>query len=260
MKSFAGDIQKAVTDIADFQERVTVVIADDGVSQIDPLKHRYSGGRDNGPALEWALRKAREQENSAVVWLHGPQPLGSAHEESLAQLLERGTTEVPLYSVAFKPGGNRLLEKLFQYRSVRMGPRLSEGTADLGPWLERLVSGGPTMVAEWKREGLNSDPELANGKKVWDQLARWWATEQVRTAARQQSAGEKSVAFAAKYQLVTAFSGAVVLETAEQYKQHGLEPVDSSTTPEVPATPEPGTWLLMLISAFYALTRRRRIA
>ena len=258
MRPFADAIQKAVSGFAGSQDKVTVVIADDGVSQSDLSSYRFTGGRDNGPALEWALRKAREQEKSAVVWLHGPQPLGSAHEESLAQLLERGTSEIPLYSVAFKPGGNRLLEKLFQYRSVRMGPRLSKGTEDFGPWLESLVNGGPTMVSEWKREGLESDPELVEGKKVWDQLARWWAADQVRNAGRQQSAGEESVAFAAKYQLVTAFSGAVVLETAEQFKQHGLEPVDPSTTPHVPATPEPGTWLLLLIGAFCTLTRRRR--
>ena len=257
MKPFAEEIQKAITELGANQNKVTIVVANDEVSLDGLKKHRFSGGRDNGPALEWALRKAREKPNSAVVWLHGPQPMGSSYQESLAQLLERGSSEVPLYSVALKPGGNRVLEKLFQYRSVQMGPRLSRGTKDLGPWLKDLVNGGSSLTAEWKR-GSETEPESIAGKKVWDQLARWWATEKVRTAGRQQTADEDSIAFAAKYQLVTAFSGAVVLETAEQYKQHGLEPVDPSTTPNIPASPEPGTWFLMLMSALIALTRRKR--
>ncbi|WP_411846297.1 VIT domain-containing protein [Roseibacillus persicicus] len=239
-------------------EGVTTVIADDGVNLDGLAKYRFRGGRDNGPALEWALRKAREAEESAVVWLHGPQPMSSASEESLAQLLERGWEEVPLYSVALRPGGNRLLEKLHRFRCVQTGPRLSGGLDDLQSWLTQLVKGGPRTTAEWSREAINSNPENIAGVKVWDQLARYWAAEKVRTGSRQQTADRDSIAFAAEYQLVTAYSGAVVLETAQQFEDHGLEPVDPSTTPKVPSTPEPGTWLLLLIGGTMAATRRRR--
>ena len=44
------------------------------------------------------------------------------------------------------------------------------------------------------------------------------------------------------YQPVTPVSGAVVLETQQQYAKAGLQPVDAAT---VPAIPEPSTWVLL---------------
>ena len=54
---------------------------------------------------------------------------------------------------------------------------------------------------------------------------------------------------AQRHQLVTSVSGAVVLETAKQFKDAGLKPVDIGT---VPVIPEPETWLLMIFG-FIAL-------
>jgi hypothetical protein len=67
------------------------------------------------------------------------------------------------------------------------------------------------------------------------------------------------VELAALYQLVTEVSGAVVLETAEQYKQAGLQPVSPNS---VPVVPEPGTWALLIVGAIVLLAyqRRRRTA
>jgi hypothetical protein len=62
---------------------------------------------------------------------------------------------------------------------------------------------------------------------------------------------------ASSYQLVTPLTGAVVLETQEQYQRAGLEPVKSGT---VPTIPEPEEWLLMLSALLvisWILFRRR---
>jgi hypothetical protein len=65
---------------------------------------------------------------------------------------------------------------------------------------------------------------------------------------------EKSVEDATKlaiaYQLVTPVSGAVVLETKEQYTAAGLKPVDPGT---VPTIPEPEMVLLIAIAAILLL-------
>ena len=58
-------------------------------------------------------------------------------------------------------------------------------------------------------------------------------------------------------QLVTPVSGAVVLETQEQYDRHGLKPVDPAT---VPVVPEPGTAALLLLGAGWLGSRRMRRA
>ena len=251
MRPFAKDLDKILSS---YDERLKVVIATDDVSHDKLSKYKFSGGRDNGAALNWAFKEALQTSAEAIIWLHGPQPLKSEYEESIAQLMERSSTEIPLYSIACRPGENQILEGLFKNRSVQMGPRLSQGITDLQPWLKRLMSGEERLEATWERSP--SAPET--GKKVWDQLARYWAVRQVRTGSRAQSADNKAIAFAAKYQLVTAYSGAVVLETAEQFKQHGLTPVDTSTTPNIPSTPEPSTWLLLLLTGSFSLWRRRR--
>ena len=57
---------------------------------------------------------------------------------------------------------------------------------------------------------------------------------------------------------MTPVSGAVVLESASDYKRFGLQQVDGSTTPSVPGLPEPSTALLSLLACLM-LCRRRRI-
>jgi hypothetical protein len=53
---------------------------------------------------------------------------------------------------------------------------------------------------------------------------------------------------AVHYQLVTPVSGAVVLETAEQYRAAGLQPVDAGT---VPTIPEPEMVILVAIAGLF---------
>jgi hypothetical protein len=65
------------------------------------------------------------------------------------------------------------------------------------------------------------------------------------------------VKLAARHHLVTPVSGAVVLETKQQYEESGLKPVESNT---VPTVPEPHEWALIIIAciALMWLVWRRR--
>jgi len=68
-----------------------------------------------------------------------------------------------------------------------------------------------------------------------------------------------AVALATEYRLVTPVSGAVVLETQQQYDQSNLTPVSQAT---VPTIPEPHEWALGLIAcaalAWFVCRNRQR--
>jgi len=80
-----------------------------------------------------------------------------------------------------------------------------------------------------------------------DHIARLWASDRVLELMRADPAGNRAVAvaLATEYRLVTPVSGAVVLETKQQYDESRLTPVSQAT---VPTVPEPHEWALLLIA------------
>jgi hypothetical protein len=80
-----------------------------------------------------------------------------------------------------------------------------------------------------------------------DHIARLWASERVLELMRANPTGNRpaAVALATEYRLVTPVSGAVVLETKQQYDEASLTPVSQAT---VPTVPEPHEWALLLIA------------
>jgi hypothetical protein len=67
----------------------------------------------------------------------------------------------------------------------------------------------------------------------------------------------EAVEVAGKFQLVTAVSGAVVLETKAQFDAAGLSAIDPATAPSIP---EPATVVLIMggAAAVFVVWRRRR--
>ncbi len=103
-------------------------------------------------------------------------------------------------------------------------------------------------------------PEASNppegAVKTNDSLARWFArTEASRLALTDPPAAS---ALAAAHQIVSPWSGAVVLERADDYAKHGLQQSSASVSQQIPAIPEPSGVVLMMLSAVPFLLRRRR--
>ena len=83
--------------------------------------YRFTGGRDNEPALREGIRLAKET-GAPVVWLHGPQAVGLSQSEAIQQLLERGTVRPVIYEVEAATGPNRLAEAIYRTGCLRRGP------------------------------------------------------------------------------------------------------------------------------------------
>ncbi|MCW1884408.1 PEP-CTERM sorting domain-containing protein [Luteolibacter flavescens] len=234
-----------------------ILLANDGVKPITVRElrdHRFTGGRDNEPALREAVRRAKSGEVGEIVWLHGPQAVGLSQAEALLQLIERGTRIPVIHEVMAAPGPNRLAEALQSSGAMRRGPALLNPLEDLSAFLDTLGLERDETAWHWRR---SATPPTDLGNPVWDHLARQWAMESIDSPLSTIPEIDRP-ALAARYQLVTRVSGAVVLETMEQFKQHGLEPVDASSVPQVPNVPEPSTAMLVMLGTVAAVCRRRR--
>ena len=235
---------------------LVLVLADDKARRVtlEELKrHSFLGGRDNEPALREGIRLSRENA-CPVVWIHGPQAVRLSQSEALLQLLERGNSHPVIHEVEAVPGPNRLGESLYRTGCLQRGPTLLAPEKDFTQFLKDLRTERQEIGWHWKR-AANADGLTT--KKVWDQLARLWAATTAEDPAANLTDAARAE-LAARYQLVTPWSGAVVLETQQQYNEHGLTPADGDATPKVPSVPEPSTSLLVILTTAAALMRRKR--
>lgn len=218
----------------------------------------FVGGCDNIPALSQAWDMALNRPNSAVVWIHGPQPIRMESTEMLRQKQDRRKGNVRFYCVEAALGRNVVIEDLEAMESLRIVPRLGE----LKPDLERLFGSWNAGVTEQalSRRFVDRGEVPETARKTSMHMVRLWAHDEVLRLARSGKAEDRrnAVKIAAAYNLVTPVSGAVVLESAQQYHEAGLTPAAAN----VPTIPEPETWLLMCVSAIILLwiARNRRRA
>ncbi|MES2351170.1 MAG: VIT domain-containing protein [Pseudomonadota bacterium] len=214
----------------------------------------FEGGRDNSEALGMAWDWASTT-SAAIVWIHGAQLDLDDATEPLQQRFERRPGQVDVYEVEVAPGPNAIARKLDGRVAMRRVAREGELADDLGLVFGQWAPGAVQVVATRKREAAG---DMEQAGKTSTQLARLWAAERVDTLSVDPKQHDAAVALASRYQLVTPVSGAVVLETKQQYDEAGLEPVAPGS---VPTIPEPETWLLIIVAlSVLGLRLRKRSA
>ncbi len=215
------------------------------------FKPGYTGGRDNAPALTAAVDWLRGKPGACLIWIHGPQPGAAASRGALEQLLERSVAPFTLMDVPLVMGENTLAPVFAALPRIHTLPVRHAGPDLAGSLRAALQQRGGTFIT--LPEGSNP-PEGA--VKTKDTLARWFArTEASRLALSDPPAAS---ALAAAHQIVSPWSGAVVLERADDYAKHGLQQSSASVSQQIPAIPEPSGVVLMMLSAVPFILRRRR--
>ncbi|MCX6856042.1 MAG: PEP-CTERM sorting domain-containing protein [Verrucomicrobia bacterium] len=264
MREWIDEIQQALEELGKAMP-IEVILARsssfEGVpkERLQSLSQRdFVGGSDNAPALMHALDLARTMPGKvALLWLHGPQPFEFADTAGLAQLFQRSASAPALQTISLVPGPNRLIEKLYSQTSIQTHGRCMDAQ-DLRAILRRSLQLDP--VSHWSYVRSATAPLDAAAIKVWDHLARMAVFEKVMAGCRIENEFAALGAIAVKHQIVTPVSGAVVLETQQQYDKAGLQPGDPNASPQIPlGTPEPSRVVLLLIGLTLLLLQRRRV-
>ncbi len=259
MKPYAMTLSGVLDGIPDGME-FSVVLAGDQVQVLCPLqkssdrtrevasaavhKVRFAGGCDNVKALESSWDLAAGVPGGAILWLHATQPITFGGVELLRQRWERRPGNPLLFNLQFGAGPDVVLQSLADLPVIRQVGRTESPEKDVMRCVD--VWAGRTPQFQYERtwiEGASLDASVKEGSS---HIVRLWALGEIMqgAAARSEAVRDKAVAMANRYQLVTPVSGAVVLETQEQFKAAGLEPVSAES---VPTVPEPETWMLLVV-------------
>ena len=212
-----------------------------------------AGGADNGPALleAWDLA-AQKPGNNVIVWVHSPQRMLLSPLDELRKKWEQRPYGPKLYSVQVSNGADEIEKKLDGVDEVQSVPRTQMLQTDLVNLFAQLTGRVQTLGYVRSSRKLDKHTDQFDGVHTTDHLARLWANDEVARilAPRDVSLTNAAVTLAARYQLVTPVTGAVVLETAEQYRAAGLEPVNAGT---VPTIPEPEMVVLLIVAGAFMI-------
>jgi hypothetical protein len=215
---------------------------------------QFRGGHDNAEALAQAMELLDEQPHSALIWIHGPQPVVFAKSNArLEQLLERSRALPRLLMYQVTTGSNSILTDHQWFGNARTFPASKDTAGDLRELFATVYSSAP----QWTVQRTLSDEKREVGVSS-DAIARLWAAQRVRELRALGSAKHnEALRLATGVRIITPVSGAVVLETDVDYKAQGLPVPGADPVP----LPEP-TLLSLLIAGGICLVlvlRRRRV-
>jgi dolichol kinase len=212
----------------------------------------FRGGEDSLPALAAALDSAPDPE-SAILWIHGPQPVEfAASRGRLEQLLDRREALPRLVRYQRTPGAAVTVPGSAWFELAHMAAPSGDPAADLSALLDQIGGG-----ERWQVERVEGT--AAGAATGSPHIARLWAAEKLTGAGGSTGKErEQAIALAHRLNVVTPVSGAVVLERDDQYRANGL-PVPGAA--DVPTVPEPGEWaLIAIVLALLLWMWRRRSA
>ncbi len=210
----------------------------------------FVGGVDNIAALTTALENSTKNQET-ILWIHGPQPIiFPASTAALEQFLERNGSVIPqLIRYQSVAGRSYVLQEKALFETAHEIAPSGDAKSDLQALLSDITSDQPRWEIE-RTETNGTGPGSPH-------IIRLWAADKLANGAPyRDDARDEAIDLAHRLNIITPVSGAVVLETEQDYDENGL-PIPTSD--EVPSVPEPHEWaLIILLILFVGWTLHRR--
>lgn len=256
MSEHRDEIANAFTLLDSWKTNVTVLLAKDGIHEIRrPIQGwslwvrelRFVGGQDAAAALTQAYDRAVSQD-ATILFLAGPQPIPLGGRAKLSTL--DAANAPPLVALRLN-GSQNLLEAFADWPNVAItSPGLSAERE-----LQNVFFGGQRklQIAPPVTESTATEEIAGMDSPFFRPL---WAAARVEELIANNEEG-RAVEVAVEHRIVTPVSGAVVLETAQQYTDAGLDPHKGQG---IPAIPEPKRLaMLAAVLAILFLAWRRTL-
>ncbi|MEW5979357.1 MAG: VIT domain-containing protein [Acidobacteriota bacterium] len=181
------------------------------------------GGRSNIPALLQAWDLAAASDAGMVVWIHGPIPETTDAPEPFLEHCREVGKKPRVLDIQTDPGPNRLLEHLDNTQNPESVTRRGSLSQDLRQIFLAFRHGAMESILV-RRSGIHppNDASPASATAAWPMTCLWARDRIAGLLGADVPDHDTALTLAKQYHLVSPVSGAVVLETDEQYLQAGL--------------------------------------
>ncbi len=214
------------------------------------------GGRDNAAAVRRARQFAKTPAD-ITLWIHSGQPetlgpdanlLSGEPEAGRGVRMDHESSEGRVVELQVCGGRSIVLEQFDSILSIESLASTGSPQRDLESFMAHWSAGAE--VVEVMRRRTETRPD---GMATTPTLALLEAKNRVERMARSQQTHRDAARLAVESRLVTRVSGAVVLETDEEYDAHGLKrPPEAVELSRGPALPEPEVVALLVVTALIA--------
>ncbi|HEY9719361.1 MAG TPA: VIT domain-containing protein [Trichormus sp.] len=203
----------------------------------------FVGGQDDSLALVYLAKSAAADPATAVLWIHGAQPIAMAKKLDLQKVLKHASDHALVYDFNVCAGPDEILNGIYPSTSFVRVSRADDISSDL----ERLY-------LSWNRSP-NGEPEFASipylengvvtGHQTDQSLAQLYASKLILADVDSLDSIEQVVdqsqatQLASDYHLVTPVSSAVVTS---------YDAPDGEQKVATGVAPEADTWLLLIVA------------